>query len=444
MAAHEGQFSRRDVLHRSTLAVATSAALARSLAGQPNRTKPSERVRIGLIGAGGRGTEDVQFMVRQGAEVVAVADPDEKHLARAVERLVGEGQIRKPDLYSDYRELLDRNDIDAVDVGTPDHWHALPTIHACQAGKDVFVAKPVSHNVHEGRVMVKAARRYERIVMVGLQQRIGEHFNDAKEYLDTGKLGKISLVKCWHTTHAANLGYPEDQPAPSHVDYNRWLGPAPYRAFNPNRFHGTWRWFWDYAGGKQADWGVHLLDVVQWYMNVSAPVAVSSSGGKFAVKDNTETPDTQCTLFEYPEFLCLWENRNANARPVEERPQHGIAFYGANGTLVISRYNWEVYSEGNRLHDTPNWYQAPGADTGLEMFLAHTKYFLQIVKSRGKPNPDIADGHTSTTTCQLANISLRVGRSIRWDARHERIPGDDEASALLARDNRKDYELPQV
>ena len=399
----------------------------------------SERVRLGLIGCGPRGTEDLLPMLDAGAECVAVADPDDHRSAEAAARCMQKGQKRKPTTYRDFRDLLGLNGIDAVLVGTPDHWHAICVIRACMAGKDVFVEKPISHNIREGRAMVRAAHKRDRIVQVGTQQRSGDHFIAAKAFMDSGRLGKVCLCKAWVTCHDKGLGTGRAASAPSHVDYDLWLGPAPKIRFNSNRFHYQWRWFWDYAGGKQADWGIHLIDVIHWYMNVEAPLAAASGGGKWILKDNTETPDTQTTVFDYPGFTCQWEHRMGNARGIEDR-SHGIAFYGENGTLLITRGEWQVFSEGDRIADRPGM-KGSGE---IPMFARHAEQFLRCVKTREKPNADIEVGHRSTSACQLGNIAFRVGRKIRWDAGKEEIIGDAEANAHLTREYREPWVLPEV
>ncbi|OHB76515.1 MAG: hypothetical protein A2W31_13550 [Planctomycetes bacterium RBG_16_64_10] len=404
------------------------------------QTAPSERIRIGLIGCGGRGLAVLQQMLEVGAEGVALADPDDQHSEEAAKQVEARAGARRPVAYRDFRKVLDHHDVDAVIVATPDHWHAICAIHAVMAGKDVYVEKPISHNVHEGRAMVRAAHKFNRIMQVGTQQRSAEHFIQAKAFVDSGRLGSICLCKAWRSIHRKDLGSPDDAPPPPHVDYDLWLGPAPKRPFNRNRFHYEWRWFWDYGGGKQVDWGIHLIDVVHWFMNVQAPLAVASSGGKRILRENTETPDTQVTIFEYPDFTCLWEHRMGNAQPLHGLDV-GVALYGENGTLVINRGGWRVYAEGKRMSDPP---LDEGGDRESSMSTKHVQEFLRSVRTRTPPNAGIEIGHQSSTACQLANIAVRVGRKLRWDAAKEEIIGDQEASALLAREYRKPWELPAV
>lgn len=432
--------SRRGFLQRSGWTAAGMAAAASRVSLAAPKAGANEKVRLGLIGSGNRGTANMLILLGVGAECVALADPDDSRTARAAAQIKAQGQQLVPDTYRDYRKILDRKDVDAVLIGTPDHWHAICTIDACKAGKDVFVEKPVSHNISEGRAMVQAARKYDRVAIVGTQQRSGPHFIEAKAYMDSGKLGRICLAKAWVTYRDKDLGTPPDGSPPAAVDYDLWLGPAPKRAFNPNRFHYQWRWFWDYAGGKQADWGIHLIDVVHWYMNVTAPRTVAAVGGKRILTDNRDTPDTQVTIFDYGDFSCNWEHRQGNGRPLENGRRHGIAFYGENGTLVITRGGWEVYPEGDRIEAPP---KAQGKGE-TEMFTKHSQEFLNCIKSRHTPNADIEVGHRSTSACLLGNIAYRTGRSIRWDAQTEQILDDAEASRFLTREYRKPWELPTI
>jgi predicted dehydrogenase len=427
--------SRRAFLKQSCLAAAGAATAIRAASAQ---SASNERVRLGLIGCGGRGLAVLTCMLDAGAECVAVADPDDEHAADAVKKVAGREGARGPDACRDFRRVLERKDVDAVIVATPDHWHAICAIQAMMAGKDVYLEKPISHNVREGQAIVRAARKYDRVVQVGTQQRSGEHFARAKEFLDTGRLGPICLCKAWRVIHWKNRGFPDDEPPPPHVDYDLWLGPAPRRPFNRNRFHYEWRWCWDYGGGKQVDWGIHLMDVVHWYMNVKGPLAVVSTGGKWILKDNTETPDTQVTVFEYPGFTCAWEHRMGNAALIHNM-DHGLAFYGEKGTLLVNRRGWRVLPEGDRLPHPPP--EVTG-DWEHEMGSRHVRAFLRSVKERTTPNADVEIGHRSTVACQLGNIAFRVGRRIRWDAEKEEIVDDREANALLTREYRRPWELP--
>ncbi len=441
--------TRRTFLHRTGLTAAGTAGLNNLLHAAPAKLGANEQLRCALIGAGGMGSHNARWLIEAGAPCVAIADCDDSQAERTATTFADVGQSLKPDTGRDYREILDRKDVDFVVIGTPDHWHALPTIHACMAGKDVYVQKPISHNVREGRLMVEAARKYNRVVMVGLQQRVGEHYNEAKKYVDSGQLGKISLVRAWMCRRRPNAGHPPNGTPPTHVDFDRWLGPAPQREFNAKRFHTYWRYFWDYANGKMADWGVHMLDIVRWYMGVRGPRRVSSMGRK-TIDDFYETPDVQLVTYDFPDFVCQWETRLDNSQPIENRlasgTSHGIALYGENGTLVITRNDWAVYPEpeNKTITSPPKWSFPESVDPDPIMHKAHMRVLIDCVKNRKKGVPDIEDGHLSTVMCELATIAYKTLRAIQWDADKEQIVDDSKAAAMLSRQARKPYELPEL
>jgi len=439
------RLNRRQFITRAG-ATAVAGTLARGLRGEekPDHRPPgpNDRPRIAHIGCGSIGWHNANILLNLNrSDYVALCDPDENRVKDFANK-VAERQKHRPDTYGDFRRVLDRKDVDAVWISTPDHWHALITIHACLAGKDVFVEKPISHNILEGRAMVKAARTYNRIVMAGTQQRSGPHLKAGCEYVRNGHLGKVGLCKAWVVGHPGNLGRPADEPPPPGVDYDLWLGPAPKRPFNRNRFHYQWRWFWDYAGGKCADWGIHLLDMVHWGMGVDAPLAVSSSGGRIMLDDNCETPDTQIAVFEYPGFLCTWEHREGNVRPWDNL-RHGIEFYGTKGTLLMERNGWAVFSEKTGDKDViPDAPKMRGDDA--QMYVDHAAHWLDCLATRQTPRSDIEIAHRTTTVCHLANIAYKLKRRIVWDRQKEQIVGDREANALLGREYRKPWELPAV
>jgi predicted dehydrogenase len=436
------------------------AALAGSRSGKGSVLGANERIRCGFIGVGGMGRGDLRdFMKCENVEVVAVCDVWQPHVERAVELVSG-----KAAGYSDFRRVLDRKDIDVVVIATPDHWHAYMMIQACSAGKDVYVEKPLAHNIVEGRRMVEAARQHDRVVQVGTQQRSGKHYQSVVEYIRSGQLGKISRVATWNYQNESPFGmgsFPDCEP-PQGLDYDLWLGPAPKRQFNPNRFIFNFRYFWDYAGGYATDWGVHHMDIVQWAMNVQGPNRVSALGGKYHIQDNRETPDTLEVAYEYPTFLATYSNRILNADPLHDRST-GIAFYGTDATLVVDRSGYEVLPEVRGTFEKPvEFYKrellaakegrfpnpwgserdiwmgrtAAVRGEGSEQHLAHVKNFLECVKSRKKPASDVEVAHYSTVTTHLANISYQTGRTIRWDSQQEQIVEDHEAAKLLRRNNR--------
>ncbi|MCK4349410.1 MAG: Gfo/Idh/MocA family oxidoreductase, partial [Candidatus Krumholzibacteria bacterium] len=359
--------------------------------------------------------------------------------------IVEEARGKRPDGYKDFRRIIDRNDIDAVIVSTPDHWHALPTVLACQTGKDVYVEKPLATTIEEGRAMVNAARRYERVVQVGTQQRSAGHFQEAVAFVRTGDLGRIRMVRAWtYLDWKGGIGSPPDGDPPQHVDYDLWLGPAPKRPFNPMRFHHNFRWFWDYSGGLMTDWGAHMVDVVMWAME-SDPVGAMAIGGKYGFPDDIrETPDTQQSIVEFPEFSLIWEHMIGCGIGPWQR-EHGVEFHGENGILIVDRGGWEVHSETDKLRQpervlrmTPTPRQAASQD----YHFTHVQNFLECMKSRSRPVSDVEIGHRSAIACHLANIAVRLRRYFRWDAGKELIVGDTEGQDFVSRSYREPWELP--
>lgn len=348
--------------------------------------------------------------------------------------------------YGDFRNMLDDVSIDAVVVGTPDHWHALPTILACMAGKDVYVEKPASHNVREGDLMVEAARKHGRVVQVGIQSRSSPHHAEAYEYIRSGKLGKVGLVKAWESTRQGSLGYPPDEPVPAGVDYDTWLGPAPERPFNPLRFHGNWRWFFDYGTGDLGNDGVHRLDfalrgleAVREALGLPAaglPNAVAASGGKYAFDDAQEWPDTLYVTYDYPGATLVYEMRVWTRYPIEDEHE-GAAIYGENGYVVIGNGRWRAFDADGK----------PTGDGGESLNTvhdpAHKRNFLDAIRTRARPACDIEIGHTTSTLCHLGNIAWRTGRKVRYDPKTKTFAGDPEADRLLERSYRKKWVLPE-
>ncbi len=408
----------------------------------------NEKLVVALIGCGGMGNADlIDFMRAPEVSVAALCDVDDGHLNATADRVEKKSGSR-PKTTRDYREVLDNKDVDAVIIGTPDHWHAIPFIAACMAGKDVYCEKPVAHNILEGRAMVNAARRYDRVSQVGTQQRSGAHFQQAVKLVQEGKLGRVSMTRTWNFSNETpnGIGKPADLPrAPEGVDYDRWLGPAPERPFNPARFHHNFRWFFDYASGMIGDWNVHLQDIIHWGMEVTAPRSVQAAGGKFVIDDLRDTPDTMIVTYEFDgpkgPFVQMYEMRKGNALGIGGDAGHGMQFHGTDATLYVDRGGFKLIPEGERV----------AAVTGetSDQHWPHVQNFLSCVKSRQRCVCDIETGHTSTVVCHLGNIALKVGRKIYWNAADEQVIDkagrpDDVANALLGRHYRKGYELPKV
>lgn len=437
--------------------VETSAALAALAATNVTASAaPNDKVRLALIGAGSRGNQLLgSFLPRPEVDFVGVVDVDDRHAtetAEAIKRAKGH-DVKTA---RDYRAILDDPNVDAVVIATPDHWHALPAIHAVMAGKDVYVEKPVGHNVAEGQAMIRAARKYNKVMAVGTQQRSSKNFQDAVETVRSGKLGKVFWIQTWNFENISpvGIGRPADSSPPPHVDYDRWLGPAPARPFNPNRFHLLFRWFFDYAGGMMSDWGVHLNDIVLWALDAKGPQSVYASGGIVTSDDNRDTPDTLQVVYDFPGCTLTYSMRKGNGLPFNGH-EYGILFCGTDGSLLLDRRGHEIIPEkiilpyGIKLAqgDRPLRQidlKAEKVKADNDGIPAHVANFLDCLKTREKPTCDIEIAHRSTNTCHLGNIAFRLGRKLVWDETTETFKNDAEANALLTREARRGYELPQI
>jgi predicted dehydrogenase len=399
------------------------------LPSRSGRAAPSERVRIAVIGLRSRGSDHAKLFARDpGAEIVAVCDVDDAMFARPV-KAVESAAGQAPRTEKDFRRLLDDKSIDAVTIATPDHWHGLMTVLACQAGKDVYVEKPISHNVVEGRRMVDAARKHRRVVQVGTQRRSAPFVAEAIERVRGGAVGRVGMARAWIHQRRVNIGHGRPGPVPAGVDYALWQGPAPGRPFYPNRFHYNWHWFWNWGTGELGNNGIHGVDVARWGLGVEAPLAVSSGGGKYVFDDDQEVPDTQIATWEFPNACLVWEHRMWSKHPAEGSG-FGIAFYGDKGTLIIDEKGWHV-EEGDGSRGKHS------ADDQAR----HVRNFLDCVKSREKPAADIEIGHLSTRLCHLGNIAFRTGKKLTFDAAREAFH-DAEADALLSREYSSRFEMP--
>jgi len=409
----------------------------------------SARVRIGLIGCGGRGRQLVDVM-RQfpDVEFPVVSDLFETRLEQAA-KLVAEGRAgRPPDRVLEHERVLDRRDVDAVLIATTQHWHGIPFIQAAAAGKHIYVEKPFSHTVAEGRAMVRAAEKHGVVAMMGTQQRGYPHYEKAIEILRSERLGKIALVECWnyHNT-GRRVGRPPDADPPPGLHWDRWLGPAPYVPFNPARLNNSW-WF-DYAGGMMTNWAIHHIDVILWAMGVDSPSKVFCPGGKLVVDDLADTPDTVEASWQFPGFVMHFTYRGFNNfRTVQSRPyNHGICFHGNRATMVLDRSGYEIWEdrkpdESVEREDNPRHWG--DGKPGNEVDGPWQRRFVDCVKGEAKVPVTLEASHRATVCCHLANIAYLVGRAVPWDPATESIPGDAEASALLSRPRRKGYELPAV
>jgi predicted dehydrogenase len=421
---------KRRALLRTGLALGAAAVVPHSAFGA------NERVTLGIMGVNGRGQALAQgFAELADAQIKYVCDVDSRVIPKVADRVASK-QGKAPEAIGEFRRILDDKGVDGLIVATPDHWHALATILACQAGKDVYVEKPCSHNVAEGRRMIEAARHYNRVVQVGTQRRSSPFFQEVVASLQAGKIGKVHMAKAINSQRRNNIGHRADAPVPPGVDYDLWLGPAPLHAFNPNRFHYNWHWFWDYGTGDLGNDGVHHVDVARWGLGMTAPATVSSGGGKLAFDDDQETPDTQLATYQAGDTLLVYEMRLWS--PYGEHGfDNGNVFYGENGYMVLGDDGYKLYDKGDKLVETSRKPRGRGENE-------HQANFVACIKSRSRPNCDIEEGHRSALLCHLGNIAQRVGRTIRFDAQGESIPGDAEAGRLLARTYREPWTLPRI
>jgi len=399
--------------------------------------RPSSVTRVGLIGVNGMGWSDLNAILKVDNVIcTALCDVDENILDKRVEELA-ERNI-KVSRYVDYNELLKDPLIDVVIIGTPDHWHCLQMVDAVEAGKHVYVEKPLGNSIRECEIMVSAAQKFNKIVQVGQWQRSQQHFRDAINFVQSGKLGKIRLVKAWaYQGWMKSIPVKPDQDAPKGVHYDKWLGPAQMRRFNPNRFHFEFRWFWDYAGGLMTDWGVHMLDFALIGMKVANPISITASGGKFAYPDDAaETPDTLTTVFQFKDFNLQWEQATGiNLGPYGK--DHGVSFVGNNGTLVLNRGGWEVIAEKGRMETID---LQPSTDNGLEL---HMQNFITAVRAKDKNilHAPIEAGAHIAILSQMGNVAYRTGEKLFWNTEKRNFT-NQKANEYLIANYHNGFQLP--
>jgi predicted dehydrogenase len=404
----------------------------------------NDRITLALIGARNMGWADLTDLLKQPNVVCkTLCDVDQGVLSDRAEELVRQG-YDLPGLENDYRRVIEDKDIDAVVVGTPDHWHCLPTIEACQAGKEVYVEKPLANSIGEINVMLDAAKKYGRLVQVGQQQRSGSHWKSAIEFVRSGKLGTVRQVKFWANFNygAGNMPVPDSTP-PAGVEYDRWLGPAPKRPFNKNRFHGSWRMFRDYGGGLMTDWGVHLIDMGLWAMEVQgAPVSVVSMGGNFASLDHaTEMPDTLSVLYEMDGYNMIWEhNGGIQSGPYDQ--MYGVKFIGTNGTLVADRDKWHLFPES----EGDNWRMEPLEEqpANHQSHQDHCENFIRAIRFGDPLNAGIEVGHMAALYAHLGNLSYWANERIIYDDRKRNIINSPRAGALVMPHYRDPWSFPEL
>lgn len=431
------KLNRREFVKTTVVGGTVGSAIA---AAHPLVAARAQKYRTALIGTGWWGMNILRCALEAGeSQVVGLCDVDRTHLDQAaeeVEKLSGD----KPGKYKDYRELLRETRPQIVVVGTPDHWHALNTIAALEAGAHVFVEKPVGHTIKEGRAMVQAARAQDRVVQVGTHRRVSPHNMSGMEFLKSGRAGKIGMVRCFvHYPGGPGESTPDSDP-PEGLDWDFWCGPAPYRPFNSKIHPRGFRQFLDYANGQLGDWGIHWMDQLLWWTEEKYPRHVYSTGGRFIRKDNTDSPDTQVAVFEFESFTASWEHR-LYAGNEAEKSNIGCYFYGTEGTFHMGWLDgWTFYpsSKGQSvIHEEPQLHE-PDHQNIPELWAD----FLDCIKTGRRPVCDIEIGHRSTNMSLLGMLSLKLGRGLKWDGEKEQVVEDPEANRLLSRPYREPWKYP--
>lgn len=399
----------------------------------------SDRVRVALVGCGGRGRYVSKFMREvDGVDLVAVCDV---YAPKAQE-----GGAKS---YGDFRKVLEDRDVDAIHIATPEHWHAAITVLSIQADKHVYVEKPLAHNIREGRQMVEAAQKTKKIVLPGTQHRSAEHYAEVAQLVQSGLIGEVHFVRVWNYFNMLpnGIGRVEDSDPPQGLDWDFYLGPAPKVPFNAKRYGPTFRYFWDYCGGPISDFGVHRFDSVHQIMASDRPMAISASGGRFVLRDSGEMPDILQASYQYPSWVMSYETSSMNAHGIGgrtpgqryynmkgnyDRP-HGEAFYGTKGTIFTDRIGYEVWFEGEK--------EAPRKMNTKDATALHARHFIECIRGNEKPKTDALAAHRSTNIAHLGNIAFKTRRKLVWDADKEQFAGDAEANAMLYRTPRKPWNL---
>jgi len=423
--------TRRD-FSQTVLGLSAGATVLTSLTG--TAVAQADKIRVAVMGVRGRGSRLLSvFAAQKDVEITHVIDIQESVLAAKL-KTVADITGKTPVGVRDYRKVLEDKSVEALVIGTPDHWHALPTIHACQAGKDVYVEKPDGHNINEGKAMVAAARKYDRMVQMGTQARSSPYLHEAREYIKSGAIGKVIFGRAWETDKQRAIPRVADGTPPADIDYDMWLGPAPLRPFNSSRFHGNWRWFFDYGCGDLGNDGVHRMDYCRWMMGIDTlPQTVSSEGGKFFFDDAQEWPDTQMVSFGWPGKMLVYEMRIWSG-PKLFNVTEGAAIHGDSGWVLCTNSNWTAFDSAGKV-------VKQGGDNTAEV--THIRNFLEAVRNRKRThlNQEIEQGHVSSVMCHAGNIAWRVGKRLTLDAKTETFH-DVDADKLVGRTYRKGYELP--
>lgn len=443
MSHDSNPLSRRELLQNAGVGAATVGSLAAGIIpvhaetiSKPRREMKNSNVVLGLIGCGGMGAANMRtLMQKQNVEVAALCDVDESRMPGDI-KYVEEAYTKKPGIFRDYRKMLERKDINAVIVGTPDHWHALCLIHAVEAGKDAYCEKPISHDITEAKMMAAAVKHHQKIVQVGTWQRSTNEFTDAVAFVRAGKIGKIVLTRAWRTDDA-KTGRVAPTTPPASLDYDFWTGPAAMVPYAPNHVHGNWRWFLNYGTGMTGDWGVHMMDIALLGMtkdtDMPMPTEVTTYGGKwYAVDDDRNAPDTVQTIMKFkdPEHVLHWET----GRDFVGRPDHGTEFVSEDGRSVrVWRGGWKVFDRSGK--------ELPKAEA--EQTNDHWQNWLDCLQSRQQPRSNLASMAQTTIVCHLANCAYLAGETVHWDKAKMDIVGKaGKDTSSYFREYRKPWKLP--
>lgn len=419
---------------RTVLASATASAVTLTSSNSAKAVS-NEKTTLCIVGVRGRGLSLAQSFARlPNAHITHVCDINQKTLEPAV-KAIANIQKSTPKSVGDIRRVLDDKSVDAMVIATPDHWHALATIWSCQAGKHVYVEKPISNNVFEGWQMIQAARKYDRVVQVGTQSRSAPHYKEAMEYIRSGKLGRVHLAKAWNSQLRRKVPAVADSQIPEGIDWNLWQGPAPEHAYNENYYTYGWRWLWDYGTGDMGNDGVHDLDIARWGLGVSYPEQIQCTGAKLEFAgDMQQTPDTQIATFTFPENKVLVYEQRLWSPYFQEGFENGVAFYGTDGYMLIGRKGWSVIEKRNKL----------AFEHKIEFSdQPHMENFLAAIQEKRPLNCDIEEGYRSTLLAHLGNLAYRVGRPLKFDSKSQTIIDDPQANQLLKRTGRNEFIIPE-
>jgi predicted dehydrogenase len=393
----------------------------------------NDSISIGLIGCGNQGRSNLRDLMKlKGMRAAAVCDVDEIHLQNGARDVVEAGRP-EPKKFKDFRQLLEQKDIDAVIIGPPDHWHAIPFIAACQAGKDIWCEKPISHNIVEARAMLNAARHHKPVVQVGTWQRSMKHFQTAISIVQSGLLGKINICRAW-MLFQRDMGRETPRTPPATLDWDFWLGPAKVEPYMPSHCHENWRWYWNTGSSLMADWGVHMIDIVLLAMRQSDPLTVTSQGGILTATDDRDTPDTLQASYRFEKWILNWEHRFNNPRGLDGGIEHGAEFIGEHGALIVDRQRYRYF---------PNPKDGPVPPESEFAASTHWQNFLDCIRSRDTPNSDIESMAKTTIVCHLGNLALQSGTTIHWDAKTQDVvhPRSVEHCLAYQREYRKPWKL---